>query len=142
MLRCMAGQPMMVFGDGTQTRDFTYVSDTALGILMAGLADEAVGQTINLGSGYEIAIKDLALEIASATGRLNAQIIHDIPRPGDVLRLYADIAKARQMIGFKPEITLRQGLTKLQDWYLSLGQSPEVLLKQETVRNWEQPKAK
>jgi UDP-glucose 4-epimerase len=137
LLRCMAMRPMVIFGDGTQTRDFTYVSDTAAGILMAGLADDAVGQTINLGSGREIAINELAGAIAGAVGRPNAPLIHDDPRPGDVLRLCADITKARQLLAFEPKVTLREGLDRLRKWYLSLGEPPEVLLEQETVRNWE-----
>jgi UDP-glucose 4-epimerase len=139
MLRCMAGRPMVIFGDGRQTRDFTHVSDTARGILMAGLADAAVGRTINLGSEREIAINDLASEVAAAVGRLDAEVVHDIPRPGDVLRLYADTTLARRLIRYEPQMTLREGLARLRDWYLSLGQSPEVLLEQETVRNWEHP---
>jgi UDP-glucose 4-epimerase len=137
LLRCMAGQPMVIFGDGTQTRDFTYVSDTARGILIAGLAPEAIGQTINLGNGHEIAINHLAREVAEVMGQPDAAVTHDQPRPGDVLRLYADTTKASQMLGFEPEIGLREGLTKLRDWYLSLNQSPETLLEQEIVRNWE-----
>jgi UDP-glucose 4-epimerase len=137
LLRCMAGQPMVIFGDGTQTRDFTYVSDTARGILIAGLAPEAIGQTINLGNGHEIAINHLAREIAEVMGQPDASVTHDQPRPGDVLRLYADTTKAGQMLKFEPEIGLREGLTKLRDWYLSLNQSPETLLEQEIVRNWE-----
>jgi len=137
LLRCLAGHPMVVFGDGTQTRDFTYVSDTATGILRAGLADNAVGQTINLGSGREIAINELAREVAAVVGWPDAAVIHDGPRPGDVLRLCADTTKARQLLGFEPQVTLREGLSRLRDWYLSLGQSPEALLEQEVVRNWE-----
>jgi len=137
MLRCMAGRPMVIFGDGFQTRDFTYVSDTARGILMAGLADEAVGQTINLGSGGEITINELAREVATVVGQPDAPVIHDDHRPGDVLRLCADTTKARQLLGFEPEVILREGLTRLRDWYLSLGQPPEVLLEQEIARNWE-----
>jgi UDP-glucose 4-epimerase len=137
LLRCMAGRPMVIFGDGNQTRDFTYVSDIARGILMAGLADEAVGQTINLGSGNEITINKLANEVAAVVGQSEAKVIREGPRPGDVLRLFADTKKARRLIGFEPKVTLREGLTKLRDWYLSLGQSPEVLLEQEKVRNWE-----
>jgi len=137
LLRCMAGRPMVIFGDGTQTRDFTYVSDIARGILMAGLADDAVGQTINFGSGCEIAIKELARQVAAAVGQSDAAVIHDDPRPGDTLRLYADTTKACQLLGFEPEVTLREGLTRLRDWYLSLGESPEVLLEQEILRNWE-----
>lgn len=136
LLRCLAGKPMVVFGDGTQTRDFTYVSDTAKGILLAGLAETAVGQTFNLGSGSEICINNLAHEVARAVARLNAQVIHDDPRPGDVLRLYADISKARQLLDFKPTVTLQTGLVRLKDWYHQLGQPLENLLKGEIVRNW------
>jgi UDP-glucose 4-epimerase len=136
LLRCLAGKPMVIFGDGTQTRDFTYVSDTAHGILMAGLVDEAVGQTINLGNGREISINDLAREVADVMERPHAAITHSEPRPGDVLRLYADMTKARRLFGFKPDVTLREGLIKLKNWYLSLGQSPEELLEQEIVHNW------
>ncbi|MEW6237092.1 MAG: NAD-dependent epimerase/dehydratase family protein [Candidatus Omnitrophota bacterium] len=137
MLRCMAGLPMVVFGDGTQTRDFTFVSDTARGILLAGLCDEAVGQTINLGSSKEIAVNHLAEIVAEAVGKPCAPIIHDIPRPGDVLRLYADSSLARDLFGFTPEIDLKQGLMKLKAWYESQGRSPQELLSQELVRNWE-----
>lgn len=136
LLRCMADKPMMIFGDGTQTRDFTYVSDTARGILMAGLLDSAVGQTINLGSGFEIAINDLAREIASVVDRPNAAIIHDRARPGDVLRLYAQTTKAEQLLNFKPQVTLHDGLMKLKNWYLSLENSPATLLEREIVHNW------
>lgn len=139
LLRCLTGRPMVVFGDGTQTRDFTYVSDAARGIILAGLSDDAVGQTINLGSGYEIAINDLAREVAAIAGCPKAEVVHDIPRPGDVLRLYADTSKASQLIGFKPQVTLPEGLTRLRDWYMSLGKSPEELLDQEIVHNWERP---
>jgi UDP-glucose 4-epimerase len=138
LLRCLAGRPMVVFGDGTQTRDFTYVSDTARGILLAGLADAAFGQIINLGSGREIAIKDLATEVAAVTGYTDAEVVHDDPRPGDVLRLYADAAKARRILNFEPRLELREGLLRLMDWYLSLGMPPEELLAQEIVHNWEQ----
>lgn len=138
MLRCMAGRPIIIFGNGAQTRDFTYVRDTARGILAAGITSSAVGQTINLGNGSETVINDLACIVATVLGKSEATMIHDNPRPGDVLRLCADTAKARQLLGFEPRVTLRDGLTLLKDWYLSLEQSPDILLEQEIVRNWEQ----
>lgn len=137
LLRGLAGRPMVVFGDGTQTRDFTYVSDTAKGILMAGLADAAVGKTINLGSGREITINDLTREVAAVIGLNKPEVIYDISRPGDVLRLYADTTMAQQLIGFKTEVSMSEGLKNLRDWYLSLGKPPEVLLEKETIHNWE-----
>ncbi|MBW4673041.1 MAG: GDP-mannose 4,6-dehydratase [Desmonostoc geniculatum HA4340-LM1] len=137
LLRSMAGKPMVIFGDGSQTRDFTYVGDTARGIMLAGFTDSAIGQTINLGSGFEIAINDLAQEIASIVERADTGVIHDESRPGDVLRLYAETTKAYKLLGFKPEVSLHEGLIKLRDWYLSFGKSPEVLLENEIVRNWD-----
>lgn len=137
MLRCLASLPLIVFGDGTQTRDFTYVSDTARGILLAGYAPAAIGQTINLGNGHEIAINDLAGQVATVVGSGSPAIIHDQPRPGDVLRLYANTEKAQQMLGFQPQISLHQGLLQLRDWYLGLHKTPEQLLADERVRNWE-----
>jgi len=136
LLRCMTGKPMVVFGDGTQTRDFTFVTDTARGILLAGMASEAVGQTINLGQGSEISINDLAGEVARVVGRSDAEVVHEQSRPGDVLRLYADSAKARQSLGFQPTVSLQQGLTRLKQWYDGLDTTPEDLLKDEITRNW------
>ena len=140
LLRCLAGRPMMIFGDGTQTRDFTYVSDTAAGILLAGEHPAAIGDTINLGFGSEVTINDLARQIAAVTGRPDADIQHDIPRPGDVLRLYADMSHARRRIGYVPTVTLADGLARLLTWYQQQGESPEQLLEHEVVRNWESEK--
>src|SRR4030095_9667698 len=92
LLRCLAQRPMVIFGDGIQTRDFTYVSDTARGILLAGTHVEAIGRTINLGSGQEVSINDLAGEVARVVGTPDAAVHHDVPRPGDVRRLCADMS--------------------------------------------------
>jgi UDP-glucose 4-epimerase len=137
LLRCMVGKPMIVFGDGAQTRDFTYVTDTAAGILMAAFARGVTGETINLGGGKEISIKELANEVARVVSRPSAPVIHDRPRPGDVLRLYADTTKARELMGFQAKIGLREGLSALRDWYSRIETPPEVLLQQELVHNWE-----
>lgn len=137
MLRAMAGQPMIIFGDGTQTRDFTYVEDTARGILLAGITDEAVGQTINIGSNYEMTVRELAETIKQVVELDDAKIIYDEPRPSDILRLYADSSKAGQLLGFEPQVTFNEGLQNLKDWYDTQANSPEELLKAEKVRNWE-----
>jgi UDP-glucose 4-epimerase len=142
MLHALAGRPMVIFGDGTQTRDFTYVSDTAAGILAAGQSDAAVGHTFNLGNGREITINNLAQAVAAVVGRSDCQVLHDNPRPGDVLRLYADITKAHSLLGFQPTVSLREGLDLLKAWYESLGRSRQDLLAQEIVHNWEAPQSK
>lgn len=136
LLRCLAGKPLIIFGDGMQTRDFTFVSDTAAGIILAGDEPRAVGQTINLGFGSEVSINDLARQVAAVAGRPDAVVHHDEPRPGDVLRLYADVSSARAQLGFQARTTLVQGLEALLAWYQSQDASPEELLEGEVVRNW------
>lgn len=137
LLRTLAGKPMVIFGDGTQTRDFTFVSDTARGIIEAGLAANTVGETINIGSGFEIAINDLADEVRNVTATPNAEVIREVDRPGDVLRLFSDTSKARSLIGFAPRVSLNEGLSALLAWYQSQGRTPDELLQNEVVKNWE-----
>jgi UDP-glucose 4-epimerase len=127
---------MVVFGDGAQTRDFTYVSDTARGIVLAGTSESAIGQTINLGRGREVTINDLARLVAEVTGGRGAvERVED--RPGDVLRLHADMSRARALLGYQPQVTLEDGLRRLLEWYRGQPQSPDELLGDEVVRNWQ-----
>jgi UDP-glucose 4-epimerase len=136
MLRCMAGQPLIVFGDGSHTRDFTYVSDTARGILAAAFSDAAVGQTINIGTGREVRIGDLARAVCEVVGKPGTEVRFEATRPGDVLRLSADVSLARSILGFEPTVDLHGGLGKLLEWYASLHESPADLLKNEVLLNW------
>ena len=136
MLRALADYPLIIFGDGKQTRDFTFVGDIARGILLAGTSENALGQTINLGQGKEIAVRDLADKIKKVTKKTDAEIVFDEPRPGDVHRLYADSTKARELLGFVPQTDLEDGLKKLCQWYRSLEQDPRVLLENEVRYNW------
>jgi UDP-glucose 4-epimerase len=140
LLRCLAGQPLIVFGDGTQTRDFTYVADSARGIQLAGANDAAIGRTLNLGSGVELTINSLAAAIMTAAGR-TVSVEHHMPRPGDVLRLCADMTQARALLGYEPRVALADGLSQLLDWYRQQDASPEELLRSEVVRNWDGPPA-
>ena len=136
LLRCLAGRPMIAFGDGTQTRDFTFVSDSAAGIIQAGEEPRAIGQTINLGSGREVTINELARQVAAVAGRPDAAIEHDRPRPGDVLRLCADMSRAQALLGYTARTSLEDGLRALLAWYQSQPATPEQLLERETVHNW------
>jgi UDP-glucose 4-epimerase len=136
MLRALAGRPLVVFGDGAQTRDFSFVADIARGILLAGKREAAIGHTINLGYGRETSILDLAATVGRVLGRPIA-VEHVEPRPGDVLRLCADATRARELLSFVPEVDLETGLARLADWYSGLGVPPEELLAAEKVRNWE-----
>jgi UDP-glucose 4-epimerase len=87
----------------------------------------------------EITINALAEKIRTVLDMPNAQLIHDDPRPGDTLRLYADISKAKKLLDFKPEVNLDSALLDLRDWYLKQDKSPEELLNEEFTHNWEAP---
>ncbi len=137
MLRALANQNLIVFGDGMQTRDFTYVADMARAILLAGDADAAVGETVNVGSGAEISISDLARLVARTVGAQDASIVHQADRPGDVSRLLCDNRKARRLLGWTAETGLAAGLTLLRRWYATQPYTPERMLADEIVRNWE-----
>jgi UDP-glucose 4-epimerase len=130
LLRAWAGNPVVIFGDGLQTRDFTYVADIASGIRKAAECQAAVGETFNLGSGREISILDLARLVGAQ------QVVHEAARPGDVRRLACDFSHARELLGFRPEVTLEQGLVGLRAWYERQGIPPDVLLREELIYNW------
>ncbi|HKM87669.1 MAG TPA: SDR family NAD(P)-dependent oxidoreductase [Xanthobacteraceae bacterium] len=134
MLRALAGRPLIVFGTGEQTRDFTYVADTAAGIA-AARCDAAIGKTINLGSGTAIPILDVARAIGRVTGR-SIRIVHEASRPGDLMALCADARLAQQLFDFTPAVAFEEGLARLNAWYRGLAWSPERLLDQEVEQNW------
>jgi UDP-glucose 4-epimerase len=136
LLRAMAGKPMVVFGDGAQTRDFCYVEDTARGILLAGTSDAAVGSTVNIGYGQETSVLELTRLVREALNLPQTPVEHHAPRPGDVLRLYADIRAAQRLLGFEPRISLKEGLHRLVRWYRQLNRPVAELLEAERVENW------
>jgi len=139
LVRALNGLPPTVFGDGTQTRDFTYVDDTARGIDLAARCDAAVGETINLGSGREVRILDLAGIVARAADRPDLRPETVPPRPGDVLRLSAGAAKAERLLGWRPEVGLEDGLARLLEWHRARGTDWAAALREDVARNWEGP---
>ncbi|MCL4745302.1 MAG: GDP-mannose 4,6-dehydratase [Burkholderiaceae bacterium] len=144
VLCALAGKPLTVFGDGTQTRDFTEVSDTARGIALAGSVPAAIGGVFNLASGSEISVLALARTIAARVAGARASgvaapIVRLAPRPGDVGRLVGDAARARKVIGFAPVVTFDRGLDRLIGWYQAGGVAPEELLRGFEARNWNAP---
>ncbi len=136
LLRSLVGKPIIIFGDGLQTRDFTYVSDTANGIILAGLNDNAIGKTFNLGSGNETTIIDLAKIITDVTKDKKRLIDHYDERPGDVKRLYSNCNQAKKILNYKTTINLREGLVKLKEWYHNNFSSIDELLLNEKIINW------
>ena len=108
------GRPVVVYGDGGQSRDFTYVDDIARGTI-AGL--KPVGyQVINLGSDTPIVLMDMIRLVEELTGK-KAEIKHKSFHPADVRATWADIGRAEQLLGWRPQWTCRDGFSALIEWY-------------------------
>jgi UDP-glucose 4-epimerase len=136
VLRILNNMPPVIFGDGTQTRDFTHVSDTVKGIVMASECDSMIGQSVNIARGQEVSINELAVIIANKLGKNDIKPIYEQNRPGDVMRHYADISKAKKFFDFSPGIDIEKGIGLFIDWFLSKKYDVSGLLKQEIVFNW------
>ncbi|HKI85673.1 MAG TPA: SDR family oxidoreductase [Thermoanaerobaculia bacterium] len=117
---CLSGESPTIFGDGEQSRDFTFVDDVVRANLLAAAAPhEACGKAYNIGGGRRTTILQLAREIARVTGA-QAEVRHAPPRAGDVKHSLADLTQARQGIGYEPEEGLPSGLGKCLAYYRGL----------------------
>jgi nucleoside-diphosphate-sugar epimerase len=110
------GRSPTIFGDGEQTRDFTYVANVVDGALRACVAPRAPGQIINVATGSRISLNDLYAALARLTGSA-VQPQYGPPRVGDVKHSLADISKAREILGYTPLVTLDEGLARTLAWF-------------------------
>ncbi|WP_226978620.1 NAD-dependent epimerase/dehydratase family protein [Xanthomonas sp. LMG 12460] len=115
--RLLNRKPPVIFEDGAQRRDFVHVSDVARACRLAYECESAAGLALNVGSGQAVSINEVAQRIAAAMG------IDDLPpqvsgnyRVGDIRHCFADIALARERIGYAPQVDLQQGLEELVEW--------------------------
>ncbi len=136
VLRCLNNIPPVIFGDGSQTRDFTYVGDTVRGIVMASECDEMIGQKVNIARGEEVSIITLAEKIYPNLGRAEIKPVFERQRPGDVQRHFADARKAARLFGFRAEVGIEKGLDMFIKWFNSQGYNMEKLMKEDVVFNW------
>jgi len=110
------GQPLPIMGTGEETRDFTFVDDVVEGVLQVAVVPEAVGEAINLASGTEIKIIDLASMINELTGNNGLRFVER--RSWDkIVRRRASIEKARKLIGYEPKTEMEEGLKKTVEWF-------------------------
>lgn len=111
------GQPLPITGDGTETRDWTYVDDIVQGLMAMGIVDEAVGESINLGSGKETRVIDMAQQINKLTGNRKG-INYVTRRDWDAKTcLLSSIEKAKKILDYKPQVTFYQGLKETYNWF-------------------------
>ena len=110
------GRPPTIYGDGEQTRDFTYVADVVSGVLKACDAPDASGEVINVATGGRISLNRLYDAMRAIVGS-QVKPVYAAPRAGDVRDSQADISKARRLLGFEPAVSLEDGLRRTVEWY-------------------------
>lgn len=112
----MKGQALPITGDGTETRDWTYVDDIINGLLMMGIREEAIGEAINLGSGKEHRVIDMANIVNKLTGN-EAGVVYVERRDWDAKhRLLSSIEKAKRLLDYRPQVEFEVGLKKVHEW--------------------------
>lgn len=131
--RLLSGLPPVIFGDGSQTRDFTWVEETAAGIVAAAASDELAGQAVNIAFGRGVAIREIC-ERLCALFDVPFSPEYDSDRPGDVTHHYADTTKAKTVLGFTARTAIDEGLRRYVAWLRRDGAAADA--EPDVVRNW------
>jgi UDP-glucose 4-epimerase len=117
----LQGRPLVVFGDGEQTRDFLYVDDLtdAISVCLSSAPQSIAGQVIQIATGRETSVNQVAAiiqDLASGSG-LKVNVVHEAARPGEIYRNYSNIDKARRLLGYDPKTGLREGIRATWEWF-------------------------
>jgi UDP-glucose 4-epimerase len=136
--RVRNGLPPIIFGDGSAARDFTFVTETAAGIMAAADSDAAVGRTVNLAVGRPQTVSEVADAVLRVCGRGDLRPEFRDSRPGDVRHLHADVSVARELLGFEAHIDFEDGLRRYLRWVTAHRPDATTTLDTEAI-NWTLP---
>jgi dTDP-L-rhamnose 4-epimerase len=114
--RLLNGNPPLVNEDGRQRRDFVAVSDVARACRLALESDRAAGEVLNVGSGRSVSVLEIADLLATALGSEVQPEITNSARAGDIRHCFAEISRARELLGFEPQVALEEGIAELVEW--------------------------
>lgn len=133
ILRALVDRPLLIHGDGSQTRDFMFVDDTARWLMQLSQVDELIGGVVNIGSGIDTSINELAAMVVTETESAS-DVVHGEARPGDLPKLRADVTKVSAIVPFELSTDLAAGLSRTISFFAA--QDVEQLLAAEVERNW------
>jgi len=138
ILWALAGVSPVIFGDGLQTRDFTYVTETVDYMVRLMEHDAATGQTFNICRNDEVSIRKIAEIVTELSGKASVTPRYFPGRPSDVLRLYGDNSRLKALLGDAPSISIHDGLARTFEWFsANVEPTPEILASM-TPLNWEE----
>jgi UDP-glucose 4-epimerase len=109
-------KPTTIYGDGNQTRDFTYIDDIVDGTVGACKAEDVDGEIFNIAGGSRISVNEVVGMLIEMSGVDDVQIVHEASKPGDVEDTHADISKASRLFGYHPEVRIKKGLGLFLNW--------------------------
>jgi UDP-glucose 4-epimerase len=135
VIRALNGKQPMIFGTGRQTRDFTYVTDTVAGIMLASQSDKLLGESVNIAFGREVSVHEIARTVCQEVGLPFTPIMKQ-ERPNDVARHAASIKKAQKLLGYKPQVEIVDGLNTYISWMKKTFSNPKRLMKLVPDTNW------
>lgn len=111
-----AGEELVVYGSGEQTRDFTYIDDIVEANLAAAMAQKAEGSVYNIGGGSRISVNGILKMLGAITG-MEVKVRHEAVQAGDPPHTYADTGRAKEELNFEPRFTLEEGLRRMVAWF-------------------------
>ena len=114
----LQNKEILIYGDGNQKRDFTYISDIINGLILAGENDKSNGETFNIGGSNPISINELVSKMYEVV-KLEKKVRYTDRQKGDVDVTHSDISKAKKILNFKPKVSIEQGLENQFEWLLS-----------------------
>jgi UDP-glucose 4-epimerase len=134
----MNRKPLIIFGDGSQSRDFLFVEEAAKAVVAVLETPAAYGQCINFCTGVDTTVRRIAeLVLENFSMNPKEMIEYQESRPGDVQRHIGDVSRFRKLLGFTPQVPLEEGIVRTIQWFRKLPISPEKMLAQMATRNWE-----
>ncbi len=138
IVRAMNKQPLVLFGEGQQTRDFLYVEEAAKAVVSVADNPACQNRDINFCTGKETSVRRIAELICENFNLSPEQYIQKQPaRPGDVMRHMGDNTAFQELVGFAPQIGIEEGIHKTIAWFRTLPFTPEELIADEVLRSWE-----
>jgi nucleoside-diphosphate-sugar epimerase len=112
------GAEPVIYGDGEQSRDFTYISNVVEANLRAAVSRDAVGEIINIANGHRTTLNQLLETMKTVTGKSQVTARYELARVGDVRDSLADLTRARALLGYEPRVSLEEGLRLTFDWWM------------------------